>query len=391
MDIRLTALLGVGLLSLGYMAQAQDFDDIYYDGSESPKPTEKVITTPVRTSQESKTTISATPRRYRIPVNTGSSASRSDDEYNRRGAYSREAIADSLANDTSYMSEGKFANTERIERFYDPNVVTGSGDDELITLYYDTTPTVSIVIGNTFPSYGWGWGAYIDPWYSTWYGPSWRWNWGWYSPWYSSWYNPWYGSSWAWHYSWCDPWFGGWGWHHPWHDAWYRPGDHYWGHNYYAGNGRRPNGGTYSGGTNLNGGRRPGYSTAMGSRRPSSTPSYGNGGNRYGSSNVSGGRPGYAAGRNMGNVGSGTSYSRRPSSSVTPSTTYGQGRPGYATQQTPRTTYESRPATTRSYERSSSSPSSNWGGGRSSGSYSSGGFSGGHSGGGFSGGGGRRR
>ena len=71
MNYRLTALLGVGLLSLGTFVQAQDFDDIYYDGSESPKPTEKVITTPVRTSQVSSATMSTTPRRYRILVNTG--------------------------------------------------------------------------------------------------------------------------------------------------------------------------------------------------------------------------------------------------------------------------------------------------------------------------------
>ena len=149
MNYRLTALLGVGLLSLGTLVQAQDFDDIYYDGSESPKPTEKVITTPVRTSQVSSATMGTTPRRYRIPVNTGSSAARSDDEYNRRGAYSRDARVDTLAADSSYMDEGKFANTERIERFYNPDVVNGSGDDELITLYYDTTPTVNIVVGNT--------------------------------------------------------------------------------------------------------------------------------------------------------------------------------------------------------------------------------------------------
>ena len=178
MNYRLTALLGVGLLSLGTLVQAQDFDDIYYDGSESPKPTEKVITTPVRTSQVSSATMGTTPRRYRIPVNTGSSAARSDDEYNRRGAYSRDARVDTLAADSSYMDEGKFANTERIERFYNPDVVNGSGDDELITLYYDTTPTVNIVVGSTFPTYDWGWGVVADPWYSpwysAWYGPSWR-------------------------------------------------------------------------------------------------------------------------------------------------------------------------------------------------------------------------
>ncbi len=392
MCYRLTALLGVGLLGLGMLAQAQDFDDIYYDGSESSKPTEKVITTPVRTSQ-SRSGANITPRRYRIPANSGSSAARSDDEYNRRGAYSRSAMADSSSSDSAFIEGGKFANTERIERFYDPNVVSGSGDDELITLYYDTTPTVNIVVGSTFPTYDWGWGVIADPWYASWYGPSWSWSWSWSSPWYSTWYDPWFGSNWAWRHSWCDPWFGSdWAWHHPWHDSWFRPshpwGGPGWGHGYYAGNGRRPGAGASYSGTNVSGGRRPNYytsnggSTSVGSRRPSSSASY-SGNGRYSSTNVSGGRPGYA----VGNVGSGavTSYSRRPSSTVNNST-FGQSRPGYATQQPSRSSYESR-STSRSFERSSSS--SSWGGG--SGSFSGGGFSGGRSGGGFSGGGGHRR
>ena len=136
MDNRLTALLGIGLLSLGMHLQAQDYDDIYYDGSESNKKTEKVITTPVRSSRVSTTTISTTPRKYRIPA-IPSSSLRSDDEYNRRGAYSKEAIADSLQADTAYFSNENFANTERIERFYNPDIVRGSDDEELITLYYD--------------------------------------------------------------------------------------------------------------------------------------------------------------------------------------------------------------------------------------------------------------
>ena len=73
MDNRLTALLGIGLLSLGMHLQAQDYDDIYYDGSESNKKTEKVITTPVRSSRVSTTTISTTPRKYRIPAIPSSS------------------------------------------------------------------------------------------------------------------------------------------------------------------------------------------------------------------------------------------------------------------------------------------------------------------------------
>ncbi len=276
MDNRLTALLGIGLLSLGMHLQAQDYDDIYYDGSESNKKTEKVITTPVRSSRVSTTTISTTPRKYRIPA-IPSSSLRSDDEYNRRGAYSKEAIADSLQADTAYFSNENFANTERIERFYNPDIVRGSDDEELITLYYDTNPTVNIIVGNSFPSWDWGWDwwsrSYYYPWYGSWYnawyGPSWSWTWGWHSPWYSTWYDPWFGPSWSWyspwHYSWYSPWYGH---HHHWDAPHWRP------NHYYSGNGRRPGGSSLGHGSNIGSGRRPGYASNgsnLGTRRPASS------------------------------------------------------------------------------------------------------------------------
>lgn len=392
MNNRLTALLGVGILALGQMAQAQDYDDIYYDGSESPKPVEKVITTPVRTSQPTTVSVSTTPRRYRIPVNTGSSAARSDDEYNRRGAWSRDAMVDTLASDSSHMKDGKFANTERIERFHNPNVVKGSGDEELITLYYDTTPTVNIIIGSTVPTFVWGWRVYdpwFDPWFDPWYGPhwGWGWRWGWHRPWYDPWFDPWYGPGWA--------------WHRPCWDPWYRPwcpgGGRYWDRPFYAsGNGRRPGGSQFGGGGyDVGGGRRPGYSgttaSGIGSRRPAGSGSYGPGGNRgYGSTDVSGGRrPGYASRGNVGNVNGSSTAGRRPSSSVS-SEGYNRSTPGYGRAQTSsRSSYDG--YSSRSYDRSSSS--SSWGGSRGgfSGGHSGGGFSSGHGGGGFSGGGGRRR
>lgn len=396
MDNRLTALLGIALLGSSIYAQAQDYDDIYYDGSESKKKTEKVMTTPVRSSTVSTTTISTTPRRYRIPVSTESSAARSDDEYNRRGAYSRDALTDTLSADSSYIHDNAFANTERIERFYNPSIITGSDDEELITLYYDTNPSVNIIVGNTYPSYTWGWdlwlGSYYYPWYSTWYGPSWSWGWGWgwHSPWYSAWYDPWFGPSWSWyspwHYSWYSPWYGH---HHHWDAPHWRP------NHYYSGNGRRPGSSSFGRSTNIGSGRRPGYasnSSGSASRRPASTGGYYGGGHSYGSTNVSGGRPGYATGRTSTSTGNVSSNSgRRPSSSVSSGTSsYGRNN-SYSTGQASRSTssYGNR-STTRSSDRSSSS--SSWGSGRSSGSYSGGSHSsGGRSGGGFSGGGGRRR
>ncbi|MCQ2290207.1 MAG: hypothetical protein MJZ63_02895 [Muribaculaceae bacterium] len=391
MNNRFTAFLGVGLLSLSSLVQAQDYDDIYFDGKEAPKREEKVITTPVRATQTSTTTMSTTPGRYRIPVNTGSSASRSDDEYNRRGAYSRDVVLDTIANDSTQMTDGKFANTERIERFYNPNIVKGSNDEELITLYYDTTPTVNIVIGNTFPTFAWGFGTFYDPWFDPWYGPGWGWGWH-HTTWFHPWYDPWYGPGWAWHHH---------HWYDPWRHPWYYPGHHWGWHDsrprYLADHGRRPNGSNYHGGLDVGGGRRPGYAgggVSSGARRPASSNGGYSGGRTYGSTNVSGGRPGYATGGNVGNVGGGTSVGRRPSSTTSSSGSFDR-RSTYGTQQPSRSSYDSH-ATTRSYDRTSTS---NWGGGgRSSGGYSGGGFSGGghsgggHSGGGgFSGGGGRRR
>ena len=207
MTYRLLTLIGVmALCTAG--AVAQDYDDIYSDGTtttvKSERPRSTTVLTQPRTVSE--------PTRYKVTVEKMGSA-RDEDEYNRRGSYRPLGYTDTVATDSSYLyDDNTFANTERLQRFYDPNIVDGSGDDELITLYYDTTPTVNLVIGSNWgwgPYWGWGWSGWYDPWYASWYGPGWGGGWyrGWYGPgwgWYSSWYDPWY-----WDYGW------GWGWNRP--------------------------------------------------------------------------------------------------------------------------------------------------------------------------------
>ena len=77
------------------------------------------------------------------------------------------------------ISDEAFANTRLIERFYNPDIVILSDDDDLVELYYDESPSVSLIIGSDW-GYGSYWSSYY-PWYS----------WGSYYPWYTS-YGPYY-------------------------------------------------------------------------------------------------------------------------------------------------------------------------------------------------------
>ena len=238
---KILALLGIFALGGALYASAQDYDDIYYDASKATKKetvkkssgsvslTEQTMPTTVRTGKSTVTTITSTP--YQVTVTKD--GYRDDDEYNRRGAYDPSTLNDTTYND----DEGSFSNTQRIERFYNPDIIIASNDDELITLYYEDQPTVNLIIGSNWgPSYGWGWSSiYYDPWYSSypwgwyqwngWYGPSWYYNWhyGWHHGIYgwgywNGWgYRPW--SSWGWHYGW-NHW--GYGHHYGWDRGWDR-------------------------------------------------------------------------------------------------------------------------------------------------------------------------
>lgn len=136
---------------------------------------------------------------------------RSVDEYNRRGVFGKSKTP----SDTITMSAKEyeqFANTRRIERYYNPAIVTASGDDDLEQLYYAEPAEVNIYLNTPGYCYGgYPWGGYWSGWYSPWYGPGW--------------YSPWYGPSWAWGPSWSWGWGPSWGpaWGPVWGGGWSRP------------------------------------------------------------------------------------------------------------------------------------------------------------------------
>ena len=352
MKHRFLTLIGVFALGSASLAMAQDYDDIYFDASSSRKVAPQYSTT--ASTASSGRVAKAQPRRYQI-VKGESSTTRNEDEYNRRGVNSSTPYGTDTA---AYNEEqNSFSNTQRIQRFYNPNVVDGSGDQELITLYYDTAPTVNLVIGSYWgPSMGWGYYAWNDPWYSNWYGPYY--------------YNDWYmgiNRLWGWRGGLYPGWYCGWSsWYDPWYARWYGPdwfdygwGHSYWAHSYYrydsrSAGGRRPQGGYANAGSTT----RPGYasSTGMGRRPGSYTTSHGinSGGRNYGNSIASGNMGSRSVNlsgthRSAYNVpaqryNSSTSMGRRPSATVSepspriynaPSRSYSSSRSSYTPSYTP--------------------------------------------------------
>lgn len=391
--------MGVLALCAGTVIHAQDYDDIYYDGSASEvkQETKKVETTKTRTQL---------PTSYKVTVQKNYQTDRDVDEYNRRGG-----IYSQPDNDTLYLDapdDGTmFGNTQRIERFYNPDIVVLSDDDELVELYYDNASSVNLIIGSNYgytPRVGWGfgygnyWPYYYDPFYDPWYYSGWY---GWHRPyysWYGPWYSTWYYTNWGYR-----PWYyGGWYGHRPWGYGGYYGG--YWGGGHWTNNNGRWHG--------HHGNRLPGDSRSLlsGSRRGSGTTAStrglrgANGSTRTGAGTINNGRT-----RPSSMVGSGMTTGRtRPSSAVgniNRSTTSGGGYSGGSVRSrgTSSSSYSgsssrSGSSSGRSYSPSSSSrsysgSSSRSYSGSSSRSYSGGGFSGGSSrgsSGGFSGGGSSR-
>lgn len=150
---------GVGVL----MAQDYYDDDIYYDASKEKK---------VEKKQQDKKTPQQNNNisyHYDYPAAdtytvTGTST-RDVDEYNRRGVenYTGTALIDSIATED-------FTYTRRIERFYNPSVVSGSSDEELKEYYYSSQEEpaeVNIYYINN-PAY---WSYPYSSWYWSWYSP----------------------------------------------------------------------------------------------------------------------------------------------------------------------------------------------------------------------------
>lgn len=400
MKLRVLTLLGVLALGAGTVIHAQDYDDIYYDGS---KQTTEVKRETKRV--ETQTTRTEVPTRYKVTVEKNYQTERDVDEYNRRGGIYAQPENDTLYLDApDYESQSTFGNTKRIERFYNPDIVVLSNDDELVELYYDTAPTINLVIGTNYgfsPRFGWGIG-YSTYWYDPWYGL------------YDPFFDPWYYSGWyGWHrpyYRWGGWYYAGWGWSRPWHyTGWYGYGwGHHWGGGYWGG-------GYYSG----NHGRWHGHS---GDRLPGDHRSLLNGSSRRGGGLTTGSRAGVRTAGNSGRMGGGTITNGRTRPSTMSGVTTGRTRPSSQIGNIDRTTRGAATggysggsvrnrgtassgysgSTTRSYSPSSSSRSSGYSGSRSSsygssrsssyggsrsGSYGSSRSSGGYSGGGFSGGG----
>ena len=393
MKYRILALMGLLALSSTFL-QAQDYDDIYYDASKSTTGTAKTkVVTPAKTVA----VYGEVPEKYKEAVQVNYSTNRDVDEYNRRGAYDPSVAPTfevDINGDTIYFNndtiyEEAFANTRRIERFYNPDIVILSDDDDLVELYYDESPTVNLIVGTD-----WGYSSYY-PWYTGWYDP-WYIGYGWYSPWH--WHSPWYYGYHHW----------GWGYYSPWYySSWRYP---YWGHRYGWNYGwwdsghvvysNRPHhvAGSYSGSTWRSNGHRAGLATnrngrsrvdAVGSNR-NSIGARGASSSSRGSSvgTTSRSRGGYATGRSGGNMGSRNSSGvTTRSGSVSRSASSSGGNRSYTSGSRSSGSYS---GGSRSYSGSSSSS-------HSSGSYSGGGSrgssggGGGGSHGGSSGGGGHRR
>ncbi|MDE6587427.1 MAG: hypothetical protein K2K40_03725 [Paramuribaculum sp.] len=312
----ITAALTLGAIAVTASAQAFD-DDIYFDASKATKKTSTVK----KTQKVIRPAEFAAADTYAGEL---TSSTRDVDEYNRRGIF---ALPDSISVDSlatlSADNGDAFANTRRIERFYNPDVVVESKDPEVAQYYYSDRPAeINIYVSNPY----WGWGGWYDPWYygyyNPWYwGPSWSigwgpsWSWGW---------SPAWGPSWGWGPSW------NWGWTPGWGPSWGWGGGPNWGpvatrpEPPHGGNGagsyRRANaasGARYSGGS---------YSGTSSGRRPAGAPSSAS---NWNINNVGTGtrpgsiaNPGYrqgASGSRGGSVGTGTGL--RPGNSNNATTT----------------------------------------------------------------------
>ena len=117
------ALIGMMAMTTGSLC-AQDYDDIYYDASKSTTKTTKVVK-PAKTVA----VYGEVPDSYKVASSSNYRVERDVDEYNRHGGiYEDLGYEVDINGDTIY--EDAFANTRRIERFYNPStsLLAATGD-----------------------------------------------------------------------------------------------------------------------------------------------------------------------------------------------------------------------------------------------------------------------
>lgn len=239
------------LMALPALASAQGYydDDIYYNPSKDKQAAKPTATVPATYTPAAQSYAPADTYVF----NTGSTFN--VDDYNRRGQF---LVSDTTYADTTAVDY--FANTRRIERFHNSDVVVNSGDDALISYYYTQPSTINIYVDNDpwyFPRWSWSW-AYTNPlynwswgYYDPWWNPVWGWSW-------SSYWGPGWGPSWSW--GWGPSW--AWGWGPGWRPGWY-PG---WGPGWHPGHGPGHGPGWHPGhGSGNHWAYRP---TGIGSSRP---------------------------------------------------------------------------------------------------------------------------
>lgn len=174
----LVVLLMIGVQPI--IADEYNNDDIYFDSSKQ-KNNKKQKQSVEQTKFES---ICDYSNGYKI---------RDIDEYNRQGIYS---YIDTTKNDSILIKDG-YVYTNRIERFYNPSIVVGSGNQDLIDSYNENQSDINIYVNTYWPPYLYsGW----CPMYSAFYIP---WYYGIYEPWlHYRWYTCYY--DWRWYYPYFD-------------------------------------------------------------------------------------------------------------------------------------------------------------------------------------------
>ncbi len=258
-------------------ASAQSYydDDIYYDAEKARKErAEKKLNQAKQKENNRNHSLYGSPLPGSDSYHVYTDNNRDVDEYNRRNQSHSHIDSSAVDGQT-----GDFAYTRRIERFYNPDVVAGSNDNDLKEYYYESqvenpSTTINLIVQ---PDYGWYSPYYYTSWRNPWYTPAW----GWYDPWYSPAWGPSFSFSWGWGPS--------WGWAPPHHH--YRPatGGMVTNRPGYAGSNRRYISGNRR--VNNSGNRTPSYN----GRRPSGVNN-----NSY-NGNFGGNRRGAATNRNSGN------------------------------------------------------------------------------------------
>lgn len=396
MKHRLLLLTAAFLCGISF-ANAQDYEDVYYNPKKAKKETVNKVSSKSAAERSyivnSDGTVTYIDNHANIPA-SNYQEERDVDEYNRFGQTYYTSPIDTIGSGIA-MSED-FSNTQKIQKYYNPTIVVDNSDI-LADVLNSSYGNVNIIYANGYPTFG-RWSVGIDVW-NPYYGWGTPWYGGYYA--YSPWYDPWYGGYWysPWNYGWChpwyDPWIGpGWGWGYDW--AWsHGPSYHY-----------RPNrqptvgaGAGWSAGARPSGSLahrpsvstrpgfsgRPGVSGATSAHRPSAGSGYvnnshrvnGNSGYRVDRTPISSVRP--AQGTSTYRPAQGTTSTHRGSTTVNRSwngtVDRGAVSSGSAVTTRPSTNY-SRPSNSGSSYRSSGSSyrsSGSMGGSRSSGSMRGGG------------------